>query len=339
MTTTTKDWRRELRITWPILEAKRSPGEQHMTMAPIGLTVGTGEVQIGLDARGDRHLLLPAARDEEIQEDLRSAHVRIKRGSLSVDGRVRHYADLVCHRDDLGSLFDDVLAEILARLAEDGAHPSGTCWRVLNAWREMFQARGGRLTSSEQRGLFGELTVLEHLLKGDEFLRPAQVWTGPDKEPHDFRLHGWSLEVKALGGGGSQVEIHGLDQLAPPAGGRLTLVLVRLEEDPSGTSLPELAERVVAAAGDARGLIEQLAKAGYSAGDAEIYGTPRYVRRQLLGLDVDADFPALTHASLSGGLPSGIEAVRYTLDVSERLSDAIAHPQLVARLERRRSVR
>ncbi|NMI54270.1 MULTISPECIES: PD-(D/E)XK motif protein [unclassified Streptomyces] len=334
MSTTSKDWRRELRITWPILAARRTPGE-HMTMAPIGLVVGADEVQIALDARGDRHLLLPVARDEEVREDLRSAHVRITRERLTVDGRVRHYADLVCHRDDFGDLFDDVVSEVLERVATDGTHPSWTCRQVLDAWREMFQGRGGRLAVSEQRGLFGELTVLRHLLVGEEFLRPTQVWTGPDRQPHDFRLPGWSLEVKTLGRSGSQVEIHGLDQLAPPPSGQLTLVLVRLVEDPSGTSLPELAERVVAAAGDSRGVIEQLAKAGYSAADAELYGSLRYGPPQLLGLAVDADFPALTHASLLGGLPAGIEAVRYTLDVSDRLPGALAHERLVARLEGR----
>jgi hypothetical protein len=49
----------------------------------------------------------------------------------------------------------------------------------------------------------------------------------------------------------------------------LTRVLVRLVEDASGTSLPELAERVVAAAADSRGVIEQLAKAGYSTADID----------------------------------------------------------------------
>ncbi|MGN9788814.1 PD-(D/E)XK motif protein [Nonomuraea sp. ZG12] len=332
MSTPDRNWRRELRRTWPVLAARR-PASEHTTMAPIGLALPSGEVQIGLDARGDRHLLLPAARGEEIQEDLRSAHVRLKRDSLVVEGRLRQYADLVCHRQDLGDLFDDVVSEILERLAEDGNHPSRTCQHVLEAWREMFRSRGGRLSTSEQRGLFGELTILQYLLNGDEFLRPARVWTGPDREPHDFRLPGWNLEVKTVGRSGSQVEIHGLEQLAPPSDGHLTLILVRLAEEALGTSLPELAERVVAAASDARGVIEQLAKAGYSAVDAEMYATPRYATPQLLGLAVDADFPALTHASLACGLPAGVERVNYTLDVSGQLPDALAHSLLVTRLK------
>ncbi|WP_435280664.1 PD-(D/E)XK motif protein [Streptomyces koelreuteriae] len=329
------NWRRELRFTWPVLGARRIAGE-HMTMAPIGLAVTAGEVQVGLDARGDRHLLLPVARPEEVHEDLRSAHVRLKRESLRVEGRVQHYADLVCHRTDLGDLFDDVVSEVLQRLAEDGGAPAHTCRQTLDAWREMFQGRGGRLGTSEQRGLFGELTVLEHVLHGDAFLRPTQIWTGPDRLPHDFRMPGtWDVEVKTLSLGGSTVEIHGLDQLAPPPGGRLTVVLVRLVEDASGTSLPELAERVVAAAADSRGVIEQLAKAGYSTADADLYAGARYGRPRLLGLAVDAGFPALTPADLRGPLPPGVDAVRYTLDVADRLPDALDHEQVVARLEGR----
>ncbi|MFF4104047.1 PD-(D/E)XK motif protein [Streptomyces sp. NPDC001903] len=333
MSTADMDWRRELRVTWSILAAQRTAGAP-LIMAPIGLVVKAGAVQVGLDARGDRHLLLPV-RKEDVREDLRSAHVRLKKEVVVVDGRIQHYADLVCHRTDLGDLFDDVVSEILVRLAADGADPSETCRRVLEAWREMFAGRGGRLTATEQRGLFGELTVLEHLLRGDAFLRPVHTWTGPDRKPHDFRLPGGSWEVKALGRNGSTVEIHGLDQLAPPLGGHLTLILVRLVEDASGTSLPELAERVVNAAEDSRGVIEQLAKTGYSEADAELYAGVRYRRPQLLGLPVDAGFPALTHASLRGTLPAGIEAVRYSLDVADRLPDALGHEEIVAQLQGR----
>ncbi|MFE5491027.1 PD-(D/E)XK motif protein [Streptomyces virginiae] len=333
MSTASPDWRRELRVTWSILAAQRTAGE-HMTMAPIGLALTTGEVQVGLDVRGDRHLLLPVHNDN-VHEDLRSAHVRLKKDAIVLEGRTQHYADLVCHRADLGDLFDDVVSEILERLSEDGGDPSKTCRRVLEAWREMFAGRSGRLTVSEQRGLFGELTVLEHLLHGNPFLRPTHIWTGPDRQPHDFRLPDRSWEVKTLGRSRSTVEIHGLDQLAPPPGGHLTLILVRLVDDTSGTSLPELAERVVNAAEDSRGVIEQLAKAGYSAADAELYSTARYGRPQLLALTVDSDFPSLTHASLSGPLPAGIEAVRYSLDVADQLPDALSHKEVVAQLQGR----
>ncbi|MFE3409615.1 PD-(D/E)XK motif protein [Streptomyces mirabilis] len=326
------DWRRELRFTWPMVTGERISGEQ-VSMAPIGLALSSGQVQVGVDARGDRHLLLPVSPSEEVHEDLRSAHVRLKQRSLTVGGRLQHFADLVCHRADLVELFDDVVGEVLERLAADGTDPAGSCRSVLDAWREMFQGRGGRLSVSEQRGLFGELTVLEHLLHGDAFLRPALTWTGPDRQPHDFRLPGsWSVEVKTLGRAGSTVEIHGLDQLAPPSGGRLTLVLVRLSEDATGTSLPELVERVTAAATDARGVVEQLAKAGYSGADAESYTATRYAPPRLLGLRVEAGFPSLTHADLRTGLPAGVDAVRYTLDVADRLPDAVGHEELVARL-------
>jgi hypothetical protein len=332
MSTASTDWRRELRVTWSILAARRTAGE-HMTMAPIGLALPAGEVQVGTDARGDRHLLLPVRND--VREDLRSAHVRLKEDTLVLQGRTHRYADLVCHRADLGDLFDDVISEVLERLARTGGDPTEICRQVLEAWREMFAGRGGRLTVSEQRGLFGELTVLEHLLRGNAFLRPTRIWTGPDRQPHDFRLADRSWEVKTLGRSRSTVEIHGLDQLAPPPSGNLTLILVRLVEDTSGTSLPELAERVVNAAADSRGVIEQLAKAGYSAADADLYATTRYGRPQLLGLTVDADFPALTHASLRGPLPAGIEAVHYTLDIADQLLGALGHEEVVAQLQGR----
>ncbi|MEV5731341.1 PD-(D/E)XK motif protein [Streptomyces pharetrae] len=333
MSAASTDWRRELRVTWSILAARRTAGE-HMTMAPIGLVVAAGEVQVGMDARGDRHLLLPV-RDDNVREDLRSAHVRLKKDTIVLGGRTQRYADLVCHRADLGDLFDDVVSEVLERLAQEGGDPAETCRQVLEAWREMFAGRGGRLTVSEQRGLFGELTVLEHLLQGNAFLRPTHIWTGPDRQPHDFRLPNRSWEVKTLGRSRSTIEIHGLDQLAPPPSGDLTLILVRLVEDASGTSLPELAERVVNAAEDSRGVIEQLAKVGYSAANADLYATTRYGRPQLLGLTVDTDFPALTHASLRGPLPAGIEAVQYTLDVADQLLGALSHEEVVAQLQGR----
>ncbi|WFR99581.1 PD-(D/E)XK motif protein [Rhizobium tumorigenes] len=60
--------------------------------------------------------------------------------------------------------------------------------------------RGGTnagLTEEEQKGLIGELTMLEWLA-GVVGCRPAiTAWTGPMGSPKDFELHGHCIEVKA----------------------------------------------------------------------------------------------------------------------------------------------
>jgi hypothetical protein len=288
----------------------------------LGPTTVAGHVLLGVDRRGDHCLLVPVPPEIPTQEDRRSAFVQVVRSDLVLDGSTRTYAAVVCHRRDLDGLFDDVLAAMLAELADQPTDPAGTCIRVLSEWRELLRKNAGVLGESALRGLFGELLVLERIIKSHSSVAVADLWRGPDLEPHDFNLGGHVIEVKTLGHTGSIVEIHGLDQLQAPPRQELYLILVRLAEDMEGRSLPELIDAIAKALPNPGEFREQLAKAGYSAADAQAYRDRRFLGRQVLGLQVTSGFPSIVHNSFASAVPPEIRGVTYTIDLVEYLPEA-----------------
>lgn len=324
------DWQRELRHIWPVL---RPTHDEPYALYPLDLQLDTGCPMLAIDQRSDHHLLVPIRPDHEVNEDLRSAHVRLTRRELVVDGRLRRYVDVVCHRPDLNVLFDDVLAAMLTALGTTPGPPATVCGRVLAEWRELLRGSGHPLTEEAVRGLLAELLTLERILAVDDGIPVRSTWTGPDRMPHDFHLGGHDLEVKALGPTAAEIEIHGLDQL-DDLGRGLHLMLIRLRPHPDGVVLPHVVERVRSRCRDGAGLNDQLSKAGYSESDADGYRVTAYRVEQILALDIDDSFPRLTRRSLTNSLPEPIIQLRYRLDLVEQLPNARTGDALLSLFER-----
>jgi hypothetical protein len=299
----------------------------------LKLEVDGDPPMLAVDQRGDHHLLVSVRPDQEIVEDLRSAHVRLTRRDLVVDGRNRRCIDVVCHRTDLNLLFDDILVAMLTALSSTQGPPAAVCGRVLGEWRELLRGSGRPMAEEAVRGLMAELLTLERILDADGGIPVRSTWTGPDRTPHDFYLGGHDLEVKALGPTAVEIEIHGIDQL-DDLGRRLHLMLIRLKPRSDGISLPDLVERVRSLCRDGAGLNDQLSKAGYSEGDADDYRVTRYSVEQILAVDVDDSFPRLTRRSLTSSLPEPITQLRYRLDLVEQLPHARTGDALRPLLER-----
>ncbi|GGW83804.1 PD-(D/E)XK motif protein [Streptomyces galilaeus] len=315
MTENPESWQAQLRAHWSVLSARRTPNG----MATNGLRLMLGddaEVRVGVDGRGDHHLLVPADGQSAVVEDHQAAYIKIQRGELFVDGRTRLFTDIVCHHPNLSELFDDILAAMLVELAADpGQRAETVCKRVLDEWRELLRRRGGLLGDEALRGLFGELIVLEQVLTANP-ANSLSTWCGPDREPHDFCLGNGDLEVKTLGVNGSTVRIHGIGQLEPPTGGALHLVVVRLISAPDGLALPDLAERLRSKVGDRRDFALALARSGYSQLDADHYRDRRFSVARITALPIDETFPRIVPSVLSGMLPNEVSALSYSLDLS-----------------------
>lgn len=312
------DWQRELRHIWPVL---RPAHGEPFALYPLDLQLDSGRPMLSIDQRGDHHLLVPVRPDQEVIEDLRSAHVRLVRRDLLVDGRRGRYVDVVCHRLDLNVLFDDVLAAMLVALSATPGSPATVCGRVLAEWRELLRGSGHPMTEQAVRGLLAELLTLERILNVDDGVPVRSTWTGPDRTPHDFQLGGHDLEVKALSPTAAEIEVHGLDQL-DDLGRELHLVLIWLRPHPDGVMLPDLVERVRSLCRDRAGLNDQLSKASYSEADAGSYLVTAYRVEQMVAVDVDDSFPRLTRRSLTSSLPEPITQLHYRLDLVEQLPNA-----------------
>lgn len=304
-----------VRTGWRLAAARRAEG----AVATLDLPVSTyaGPAALGLDGRGDHHLLLPVDDNHAVVEDGRSAHVRVETRPLVVEGRRRRFVDVVCHRPDLFDVFDEMVVALLQGVDETPSGVGEVVEHVLQQWRELLRPSAGVLGERELRGLIGELLVLELLADAGLVGVVERVWTGPDRAAHDFTLgRRRRVEVKTVGVRGSTVTIHGLDQLHPSRDRDLVLALVRLEAAADGRSLPDVVETLQTSVGDRTGLRRQLAKAGYAETDADRYRGRRYLQSNLYAWTVGADFPRLDVDSFKTAVPDEVVGVEYELDLA-----------------------
>lgn len=179
--------------------------------------------------------------------------------------------------------------------------------------------RGGQsssLTDEEQKGLIGELTVLEWLADLVGARAAITAWAGPSGAPKDFELHGHCVEVKARRGAAQPyVQISNEFQLADVEGRELWLAIVAVDKvsEPFGSSLDQLVERAAVRfkGGDADiELLWDIAieAAGYRSEDD--YSATRWDAGVPSWYSVAGDFPRLDLP-----LKAGVADVKYSISL------------------------
>ena len=170
------------------------------------------------------------------------------------------------------------------------------------------------LSDEAQRGLFGELWLLEQLL--DEGLPDTIVvnrWRGPDRDAHDFQLPAAAVEVKTTKTGTPKViPISGVKQLDDRGLPGLFLYFLQVEESASAElSLPELVGRLRNRLDDAcrNQLDERLFQVGYTDQQFDEGTLQRYTVRRQRWFQVTTGFPRL----LEPDLPAGVVDVRFSV--------------------------
>lgn len=308
---------------WAQLELARPSGAR--LTARLSLPELTDRLQAALDSDGHRHLLILLRASEEELRDARSRGLSVDTRDLVVRGQPeQRYIDVVCH-DASGHLaFDLIGGELADLLVSDRKTASECVVRVLAKWRRFWGQLPLQILSREaQLGLFAELWFLSVWL-APRAGAPEGVnrWRGPFGSRHDFEWTESSVEVKATTSTRGRIHrINGLDQLAPPEAGELLFFSLRLREEGGATNtLPSVIAACRAqleADADSLSKFERaLAQVGYSPAHDEEYAKLR-LRVVEEGLfQVRDDFPRLTAAHLTEGVPPGLEAVDYEINLS-----------------------
>lgn len=178
-----------------------------------------------------------------------------------------------------------------------------------------------RLSAEEEIGLFGELMLLRHLLRGMAAADAVAAWRGPEGEEHDFALPDGDIEVKSTTSETRSHWIHGVGQLEPTPGRRLRLLSLQLTgAGAGGASLVELIEDLRALLrtdGTTESFDRKLARLNWRDASADLYTTRFRLRTDPAAYDVDGAFPALTPSLLeAGGLDqSRVRQVRYLIEL------------------------
>ena len=210
---------------------------------------------------------------------------------------------------------DIVDATVLAQTEEQAVERFlARTWR----WHRLLQGgRDKRLGDDEQRGLIGELVVLErHLLPVLGALDAVRCWTGPLDAPHDFEISRIHVEAKARGSVTPRVTISSENQLESGNADRLFLhvteVTTAAEGGPDALTVTDIATRIrVVLAGRDMAAIdlfeERLGAVGFDWTDD--YSDKLWVVGQEALYEVCKAFPRITPEMV----PGGIGNVRYTI--------------------------
>ena len=186
-------------------------------------------------------------------------------------------------------------------------------WR----WHHLLRRGGdGRLSKEEQRGIIGELCVLEHqLLPVIGAVDAVQAWMGPLDAPKDFQI-GWiGIEAKTRSPHMPSVRISSAEQLDATGTTRLFLYVVELSRAlgaPASVTITDVASRVrdTIAALDLSAVIqfdERLSATGFDWNDD--YSDNPLLIGEISLYEVRQGFPRITPSLC---LP-GVGDVRYSI--------------------------
>jgi hypothetical protein len=222
-------------------------------------------------------------------------------------------------------LFEAMAQDLIALLAdsthEDEQTIADAVLARIRAWQDfMSHQRAGILSEDEEIGLHGELVVLEQLLAALPGNAAAvDMWQGPLRGLHDFVLPVGALEAKATTSAtGFRATIGSLEQLDLSIRSPIYVAATRLVGSDFGSTLPQRVAQLralLATCGGQAGhsFSARLLHAGYIDAFADRY-TRRLIVSDLRWIEVSADFPLLTAASV----PRGVVSARYVIDLDMR---------------------
>ena len=191
-------------------------------------------------------------------------------------------------------------------------------WR----WHRLLQSgRDGRLSDDEQRGLIGELRVIERCLAGTTGAQQVvEGWAGPLGAPKDFQYGLVCIEAKACSPQSSEVRISSLHQLDLGSASRLFLsvteVAAALEDSTEAITITDVATRVrteIVRLDMPTAILfeDRLAALGFDWEDD--YTDKHWAIGEEALYEVADGFPRITPTML----PPGVSDVRYTISLSD----------------------
>jgi hypothetical protein len=302
---------------WDQLEGRRPAAGEYEARQPEPSV----DFYVAVGRDGFRHLLLGVPSDKDWMQDDKSRGLVVRGKSLQVHGEpIRPFLLATCTDRNGHEAFDLVAKEILDRLVS-GESPTKALSVTLERWRRFWgNALHGALSDEVVRGIFGELWFLS------VWLLPRRVgqvvhWVGPTGTRHDFQWSDKAVEVKTtLSTRGHVHQINGVDQLETPEFGPLYLFSLRLRAEPgSANSLVSLIRKVQGQLADnpeALTLFEsRLVDVGYSPAHDHLYDQLRLRVVEERLYQVGEGFPRIIPGTFPAGIPSGVEAVTYTINL------------------------
>lgn len=297
---------------------------------------------VAIDAEQNVHLVIsPAPESDERFRRFRLRTFRIEvRDWVVADQKVQKYLDICCVTEGQEALLRPFVAfcdDLLIDLDDGISSPEAAAFRTARRWYSFWTRESSELSQQAIRGLIGELSFLEFLVRGHG-PKALASWVGPEGQDHDFQSgHEIAFEVKTSGSIPYNIECN-LNQLDRGLFDKLFLVCFKLQKSDDGVSLPELVTRVSdALKGDDAALEtfgEKLALVGYNQKKDAEYSLHRYAISPAEVFPVADGFPAITLNSFVRPPDMRVLDVRYVLEISGLESSSLDASALCADLRR-----
>ncbi len=245
---------------------------------------------------------------------------------------------IILLQPDLTDIFTLFIQDIVDKL-ESVSDPQEALTLInqrIAFWKKLFaRISGEQLSPDQQRGLFGELLVLEGLLRqcerGDTVL---QSWRGALSAHQDFALEHHALEVKTSRAGNSVVSIASEHQLDHTNWQTLHLAVIMVNESAGSqrslaaqiTTIQELLQHESTLLDEFH---RKLSLVGIPPDAVEQYQEISYTVRSFRYFLVNEGFPAITAAPWQD---SPVSAIRYRIDLSACSNHEVSEEEALAHL-------
>ena len=295
-----------------------------------------------------RAILLPGSSLSAVatEKHLDTALVLEEQRLENEDGTVRSYISVFSIDDRWNDIFCELAVDIIVHVQADPANAVPIIEGRVEHWRAFFNSRDESdkraMSIEKETGLFGELTVVQQLMRRSDRFDPSRHWSGPRRHYHDFDLPHGAIEVKSTISVDSQnITVNGDRQLCAPLNGPLVLTFVRLlENGPSATAIPQLVLAVCDALTDPIPFLDLLQSVGVHLSAVFSDDDETNFRRfQVIDIQwcfIDDRIPRIIASSFSSGeVPVGVTEIQYSTSIAgaEWWTSDEVQPNIVSLLE------
>lgn len=236
--------------------------------------------------------------------------------------------------DLFSAMVSDVLNAILAVNSADQIPDKRLFLSRIRAWQEFMRKGALPLSAENEVGLVGELILLRRIIEAGVSFETAVIsWAGPHDSLRDFELGYGGIEAKTtIAASGMTANIGSLEQLDDANCKPIFLGAVKCVLSESGQTLAELIA-------DFKTLFEmhpialyefdnRILAAGYLDTHSHEYHR-RFSLRQLAVLEIDENFPKLTHSTVR----TGVISARYEINLEPLLNQDVGLINALKKLE------
>lgn len=304
------------------IELEETDTSHHGQLQRRVSTVNTFAVYVGITKPSNLRGLRLECPHNDIFEKLELPQFKL----LTVTKEVKNHSVVIqisTKETTINDVFTSLINDVLSQMAT--SESANDCAITLQArllkWQRLLQrSRWTGLTEEEQRGLYGELSVLDdYVLEVLEYEHALQTWTGINGTAKDFEfISGTALEVKTTLTNLPHIVSIANERQLDAKGYKDLYLLVRYVEVSqfAGESLPNriglIRRRLENNTSSLLKFENMLETIGYSDLHTETYSKFRYITKSLRLYLVRDEFPRI----VGDGLLTGVCNIKYSIDLS-----------------------